>query len=102
MAWRANVWASQRYNSTSLCRRSRFCERLPSVTSRTHSGMEPRGRRRRASVIFEDRKSTRLNSSHLGIPDAGFCLKKIISEPVLHLSLAVLDLIVVPGLSIHG
>src|SRR5258705_2575571 len=25
---------------------------------------------------LEDRKSTRLNSSHLGIPDAVFCLKK--------------------------
>src|ERR1039458_10689082 len=27
-----------------------------------------------------DRKSTRLNSSHLGIPDAGFCFKKKKSE----------------------
>src|ERR1019366_2654585 len=53
MAWRANVWASQPCNSTSLCRRSRFCERLPSVTSRTHSGMEPRARRRSASVICD-------------------------------------------------
>src|ERR1039457_3489966 len=53
MAWRANVWASQRYSSTSLCMRSRFCERLPSVTSRTHSGMESRARRRRASVICD-------------------------------------------------
>src|SRR5262245_65160678 len=32
--------------------------------------------RRRASAAGEDRKSTRLNSSHLGISYAVFCLKK--------------------------
>src|ERR1019366_6864470 len=66
MAWRANVWASQPCNSTSLCRRSRFCERLPSVTSRTHSGMESRARRRNASVIcdlFENSSAWRQSRS---------------------------------------
>src|SRR5258705_9055010 len=29
-----------------------------------------------AEMLFEDRKSTRLNSSHLGISYAVFCLKK--------------------------
>src|ERR1039458_10425114 len=32
--------------------------------------------RRRPSTGCRDRKSTRLNSSHLGISDAVFCLKK--------------------------
>src|SRR5262245_65360180 len=37
----------------------------------------PPRRRRRAAVVFDpDRKSTRLNSSHLGISYAVFCLKK--------------------------
>src|ERR1017187_3320167 len=74
MAWRANVWASQRYNSTSLCRRSRFCERLPSVTSRTHSGMEPRARRRSASVIcdlFENSSAWRQSRSSRLASDSG-------------------------------
>src|SRR3712207_7840592 len=31
--------------------------------------------------IFKDRKSTRLNSSHANISDAGFCLKKQTAEP---------------------
>src|SRR5438045_4014369 len=42
------------------------------VTSMAHSGFH---RRARASN-FRDRKSTRLNSSHLGISYAVFCLKK--------------------------
>src|SRR5258705_2411158 len=54
---------------------------------------ELRGRAERlggaASVVFsgyfpEDRKSTRLNSSHLGIPYAAFCLQK--KEPSHHQS----------------
>src|SRR5437899_10129779 len=39
----------------------------------------PRGRRQRTvprAVVARDRKSTRLNSSHLGISYAVFCLKK--------------------------
>src|ERR1035441_1653921 len=32
--------------------------------------------RHRGSMLVEDRKSTRLNSSHLGISYAVFCLKK--------------------------
>src|SRR5258705_3518410 len=35
-----------------------------------------RGRRGTARGVFRDRKSTRLNSSHLGISYAVFCLKK--------------------------
>src|SRR5947199_5368130 len=34
------------------------------------------GRTGGAEVVIEDRKSTRLNSSHLGISYAVFCLKK--------------------------
>src|ERR1039458_1028400 len=35
------------------------------------------GMNSRSKVVEEDRKSTRLNSSHLGITYAVFCLKKI-------------------------
>src|SRR5690554_7451759 len=35
-----------------------------------------RTREREAWTAFEDRKSTRLNSSHVRISYAGFCLKK--------------------------
>src|SRR5947199_3695204 len=54
---------------------------------RSHSGVRnarlprapgrPRGER--AHALRQDRKSTRLNSSHLGISYAVFCLKKKIS-----------------------
>src|SRR5947199_2913526 len=46
---------------------------------RTISGRRPRSsaaRRARSSSGSTDRKSTRLNSSHLGISYAVFCLKK--------------------------
>src|SRR3712207_7191484 len=36
-----------------------------------------RGRKRRARPAVQDRKSTRLNSSHANISYAVFCLKKI-------------------------
>src|SRR5947199_2360475 len=40
-------------------------------------GQRPRGRGdRRREGVAQDRKSTRLNSSHLGISYAVFCLKK--------------------------
>src|ERR1039458_4094259 len=74
MAWAANVWASQRYSSTSLCKRSRFCERLPSVTSRTPAGMESRARRRRASVIcdlFENSSACRQSRWSRRASDSG-------------------------------
>src|SRR5471030_3425815 len=45
--------------------RSRCCSRRPR-----------RGCSRRSAIAFRDRKSTRLNSSHLGISYAVFCLKK--------------------------
>src|SRR3712207_7979654 len=35
--------------------------------------------------LFEDRKSTRLNSSHANISYAVFCLKKKTSQPLLYL-----------------
>src|SRR5690606_42123334 len=38
-------------------------------------------RSRRHAVDFEDRKSTRLNSSHVKISYAVFCLKKKTKEP---------------------
>src|SRR5262245_53808798 len=37
-----------------------------------------------ASGLFSDRKSTRLNSSHLGISYAVFCLKKKKHTPIHH------------------
>src|SRR5258705_4172784 len=47
--------------------------------SHTHRGLEGVGEaveHRLAAVCIRDRKSTRLNSSHLGISYAVFCLKK--------------------------
>src|SRR5437899_6556859 len=43
-----------------------------------HEACDDRGgvRRRETNVCRRDRKSTRLNSSHLGISYAVFCLKK--------------------------
>src|ERR1035441_1643468 len=50
----------------------------PSSTggNRTHDNLLRRQRRRCASTVFTDRKSTRLNSSHLGISYAVFCFEK--------------------------
>src|SRR5262245_62905535 len=45
------------------------------------SGQAPREAARRVrAALDKDRKSTRLNSSHLGISYAVFCLKKKINE----------------------
>src|SRR5256885_5306326 len=46
------------------------------LTRHGHVVPEPRKRLRSSSLRFEDRKSTRLNSSHLVISYAVFCLKK--------------------------
>src|SRR5699024_999692 len=43
-------------------------------------GAGPRGRRGRGRARREDRKSTRLNSSHVSISYAVFCLKKKTTE----------------------
>src|SRR5262245_62606765 len=39
-------------------------------------GISKAGNRRIRTLMLQDRKSTRLNSSHLGISYAVFCLKK--------------------------
>src|SRR5262245_65056799 len=44
-----------------------LCQQRPETTDRRHI---------HGAVLDEDRKSTRLNSSHLGISYAVFCLKK--------------------------
>src|SRR5258705_3390160 len=56
---------------------------------RSHSSIDSNGTCRepsaRAKVMTQDRKSTRLNSSHLGISYAVFCLKKkqhVVSEHI--------------------
>src|SRR5256885_4477974 len=43
---------------------------------KVHDSTEDRMERHRSSSVDEDRKSTRLNSSHLVISYAVFCLKK--------------------------
>src|SRR5437899_6253819 len=62
------------FRSLARCRRSmaqmeRLYSRQPSATAAHHRKRSGRG-------VQRDRKSTRLNSSHLGISYAVFCLKK--------------------------
>src|SRR5258705_5502546 len=55
----------------------RVIQILPSAVSRQHEARaEPAAVRRRALEHHGDRKSTRLNSSHLGISYAVFCFQK--------------------------
>src|SRR5262245_63699052 len=57
---------------------SKIAAAIPS-DSRTfyrHGRGSPRSRPRDFAIYIRDRKSTRLNSSHLGISNAVFCLKK--------------------------
>src|SRR5205814_4744499 len=49
------------------------------VTDMRNDGLVVNGTTGEAPTTSEDRKSTRLNSSHLGISYAVFCLKKKIS-----------------------
>src|SRR5256885_7009606 len=55
--------------------RPRSCGRRGTRSIRRHPGRE-RNRRRHRRLPRRDRKSTRLNSSHLVISYAVFCLKK--------------------------
>src|SRR5438045_6009083 len=63
---------------------AQVCQRWYGVRSVRHRQGErperllrlPRGGRDDLEVLIPDRKSTRLNSSHLGISYAVFCLKK--------------------------
>src|ERR1039458_10683419 len=55
-----------------LCRRFGLWKRIHQTPS-----LDPR---KRTGAGFSDRKSTRLNSSHLGISYAVFCLKKKIQH----------------------
>src|SRR5690625_6683268 len=60
--------------SSDLARR---CRALDQSTHATHSSDSPRGVRQSPSCTGrQDRKSTRLNSSHVAISYAVFCLKK--------------------------
>src|SRR5262245_66275008 len=53
-----------------------FSLRVPFWMSAVATGPRPRSRRLSMITPLADRKSTRLNSSHLGISYAVFCLKK--------------------------
>src|SRR5256885_3248652 len=59
--------SGQRQQREELTRKVTEAMRHPAVRALSH----PKGR-----IINQDRKSTRLNSSHLVISYAGFCLKK--------------------------
>src|SRR5436309_11750560 len=64
---------------TTLFRSSRARQRIPDEAGKGPSGNLGRRDRKRASFRIrrrEDRKSTRLNSSHVKISYAVFCLKK--------------------------
>src|SRR5437899_4422599 len=51
------------------------------LSRRVHEVVRPWKQRRRSRERTPDRKSTRLNSSHLGISYAVFCLKKKRNKP---------------------
>src|SRR5690625_6243903 len=61
----------------------RPAHRLAPDTVLTRAGPRPRGRRPARADRRRDRKSTRLNSSHVAISYAVFCLKKKIIKKVL-------------------
>src|SRR5262245_66470862 len=54
--------------------RAALDERRPAAVAGPRHGLARRGKHRQH--VVSDRKSTRLNSSHLGISYAVFCLKK--------------------------
>src|SRR5262245_65386201 len=51
-------------------------DELDEVRAEIHAALRARGRTGCSWEVGSDRKSTRLNSSHLGISYAVFCLKK--------------------------
>src|SRR5436309_4646302 len=55
-------------------RRDREC--LPHARAAEQGRLRPADRHRRRNLAIPDRKSTRLNSSHVKISYAVFCLKK--------------------------
>src|SRR5437899_6150833 len=65
------------FRSALVGHRARLVRHLPSLSVR-HAPFadSARHQRRRTVRRGSDRKSTRLNSSHLGISSAVFCLKK--------------------------
>src|SRR5258705_6965921 len=71
---RASIAARRRGSASS--RDARRCRRRPAASAATRWQAAARGARHRRRAGRGDRKSTRLNSSHLGISYAVFCLKK--------------------------
>src|SRR5207249_7167590 len=55
---------------------TRGCRRVSSPTVTRAPRIVPASMRQRAPILERDRKSTRLNSSHVSISYAVFCLKK--------------------------
>src|SRR5436853_5483400 len=73
-------WRSAIASSSSISSSERIAAKVPLCRKRSaRDGSRKRGRTSRSSTCAKgcsDRKSTRLNSSHLGISYAVFCLKK--------------------------
>src|SRR5258708_29840064 len=72
------LFRSGLFRATSGCilRHRRRSQKAGNPVRRTRSHFGFRGGNRNGNVSFEDRKSTRLNSSHQIISYAVFCLKK--------------------------
>src|SRR3989454_9145828 len=73
---------------TTLFRSAGFVEGRPVVAYRNEKGVAPDSRTETYVALKLDRKSTRLNSSHLVISYAVFCLKK---KKKIHYTLIYLD-----------
>src|SRR5438045_7061133 len=78
-----------RSNGRSLTRMNRFDHELrkpPTLPNSKPHRLKRQVRKATVSPIWVDRKSTRLNSSHLGISYAVFCLKKKINLEEHHIA----------------
>src|SRR2546426_5114359 len=71
----------------SVCELASLGDLAPEIVLALATGNNARAFRLAGAATLEDRKSTRLNSSHLVISYAVFCLKKKKSE-VMHRSFA--------------
>src|SRR5947199_7199457 len=70
------IYTLSLHDALPICRRSPAPRARESPPAARHSARRAPAAPARSAAAGQDRKSTRLNSSHLGISYAVFCLKK--------------------------